>query len=132
MRPNRIVEVVPDETEPETLRFRTKGDANDAVDGGLVHYKNVVGTPVFTIPRLGYLADYIQHPPGMYVALSAGAVLILLVFLPDLFSKEEEKEGPQDRKKKKKRRRRAGQAAASRKGKGTEHQDVGNAERGSL
>ena len=96
---HRIVEVVPDETEPETLRFRTKGDANDAVDGGLVHYKNVVGTPVFTIPRLGYLADYIQHPPGMYVALSAGAVLILLVFLPDLFSKEEEKEGPQDRKK---------------------------------
>ena len=68
----------------------------------------------------------------MYVALSAGAVLILLVFLPDLFSKEEEKEGPQDRKKKKKRRRRAGQAAASRKGKGRKHQDVGNAERGSL
>ena len=129
---HRIVEVVPDETEPETLRFRTKGDANDAVDGGLVHYKNVVGTPVFTIPRLGYLADYIQHPPGMYVALSVGAVLILLVFLPDLFSKEEEKEGTQDRKKKKKRRRRARQAAASRKGKGRKHQNVGNAERGSL
>ena len=88
---HRIVEVVPDETDSSVLRFRTKGDANEAEDGSLVHYKNVVGTPVFTIPRLGYLANYIQNPPGMYVAISAGAVLLLLVFLPDLFSKDEEK-----------------------------------------
>lgn len=89
---HRIVEVVPDETDSSVLRFRTKGDANEAEDGSLVHYKNVVGTPVFTIPKLGYLANYIQNPPGMYVAISAGAVLLLLVFLPDLFSKDEEKE----------------------------------------
>ena len=89
---HRIVEVVPDETDSSVLRFRTKGDANQAEDGSLVHYKNVVGTPVFTIPMLGYLANYIQNPPGMYVAISAGAVLLLLVFLPDLFSKDEEKE----------------------------------------
>lgn len=89
---HRIVEVVPDETDSSVLRFRTKGDANQAEDGSLVHYKNVVGTPVFTIPKLGYLANYIQNPPGMYVAISAGAVLLLLVFLPDLFSKDEEKE----------------------------------------
>ena len=38
---HRIVEVVPDENEPETLRYRTKGDANEAEDGKLVHYKNV-------------------------------------------------------------------------------------------
>lgn len=93
---HRIVEVVPDETDPETLRYRTKGDANDAEDGSLVHYKNVIGSPVFTIPKLGYFADYIQNPPGTYVAISAGAVLLLLVFLPDLFSsndkdKEEKK-----------------------------------------
>ena len=68
------------------LRFRTKGDANDAEDGSLVHYKNVIGTPVFTIPKLGYVANYIQHPPGLYVAISAGAVLLLLTFLPDLLS----------------------------------------------
>ena len=82
---HRVVEVVPDEEEPETLRFRTKGDANDAEDGSLVHYKNVIGSPVFTIPYLGYLADYIQSPPGTYVAISVGALLLLLVFLPDLF-----------------------------------------------
>lgn len=95
---HRIVEVVPDENEPETLRYRTKGDANEAEDGKLVHYKNVIGSPVFTIPKLGYFADYIQKPPGIYVAISVGAVLLLLVFLPDLFSsndkdKEEKKGG---------------------------------------
>ena len=31
---HRIVEVVPDEEDPETLRYRTKGDANNAADGG--------------------------------------------------------------------------------------------------
>lgn len=86
---HRITQVVPDENDPETLRFRTKGDANDVEDGGLVHYKNVIGTPVFTIPGLGYVANYIQHPPGTYVTISAGAVLLLLVFLPDLFSSDE-------------------------------------------
>ena len=86
---HRVVEVVPDEEDPSVIRFRTKGDANDNVDGGLVHYKNVLGTPVFTIPMLGYLASYIQNPPGTYIAISAGAVILLLVFLPDLFTQEE-------------------------------------------
>lgn len=89
---HRVVEVVPDEDDPSTLRFRTKGDANDAEDGSLVHYKNVIGTPVFTIPKLGYAANYIQHPPGLYVAISAGAVLLLLTFLPGLLSGGSDKE----------------------------------------
>lgn len=86
---HRIVDVIPDEEDPSVIRFQTKGDANDAVDGSLVHYKNVLGTPVFTIPKLGYLASYIQNPPGTYVAISAGAVLLALVFLPDIFGGDE-------------------------------------------
>ena len=81
---HRIVGVVPDEDEPGVVRYRTKGDANEAEDGSLVHYKNVIGTPVFSIPKLGYLANYIQHPPGTYVAVSAGAAVLLLMFLPEL------------------------------------------------
>ena len=88
---HRVVGIVPDEEDPTVIRFRTKGDANDAEDGGLVHYKNVIGRPVFSIPYLGYVADYIQHPPGRYVAISAGAVLLLLVFLPDVFSEDPDK-----------------------------------------
>lgn len=86
---HRVVGVVPDEDEPSVLRFRTKGDANESEDGSLVHYKNVIGTPVFTIPKLGFVANYIQHPPGMYIAISAGAILMLLVFLPDIFSSDD-------------------------------------------
>lgn len=88
---HRVVAVVPDEEDASTIRFRTKGDANEAEDGSLVHYKNVIGTPVFTIPGLGYVADYIQHPPGTYIAIAAGVIILLLVFLPDLFSEDEEK-----------------------------------------
>lgn len=99
---HRIVEVIPDEDDPTVLRYRTKGDANEAEDGGLVHYKNVIGTPVFTIPYLGYVAAYIQQPPGMYIAISCGALLIMLTFLPDLFAKEEE---PKESKKKSKKKR---------------------------
>lgn len=88
---HRIIRVVPDEDEPEVLRFATQGDANDAPDGTLVHYKNVIGTPVFTIPQLGYVANYIQNPPGTYIAISGAAILLLLMFLPDLFSEDEPK-----------------------------------------
>ena len=59
---HRVVGVVPDEEDSTVVRFRTKGDANETEDGGLVHYKNVIGTPVFTIPYLGFVANYIQHP----------------------------------------------------------------------
>ena len=82
---HRIVEVVLDEDDTSVIRYRTKGDANEAEDGALVHYKNVIGTPVMTIPKLGYIANYIQNPPGMYVAIAAVSILILLVFLPDIF-----------------------------------------------
>lgn len=88
---HRVTAVVPDQEDPTVVRFRTKGDANNAEDGSLVHYKNVIGTPVFTIPGLGYVANYIQHPPGTYVAISAAAVLLLLVFLPDVLAPEKKR-----------------------------------------
>jgi len=86
---HRIVEVVPDQDDPAVVRYLTKGDANEAADGTLVHYKNVLGKPVFTIPYLGYVADFIQKPPGTYAAIAIGAVLLALMFLPDLFREEE-------------------------------------------
>ena len=88
---HRIIEVLVDEEEPDTVRYFTQGDANDVADGTSVHYKNIIGKPVFSIPYLGYVSNYIQSPPGMYVAIAAGAVLILAVFLPDLFADEGKK-----------------------------------------
>lgn len=95
---HRIVDVVPDENDRSVVRFQTKGDANDAVDGSLVHYRNVVGSPVFTIPKLGYVANYIQNPPGTYIAMSAGAILLILVFLPDIFADDKKDESTAEKK----------------------------------
>ena len=94
---HRVVRVVPDEDDPTVIRFATKGDANENEDGRLVHYKNVIGEPKFSIPGLGYVANYIQNPPGKYVAMCGGAILLLLVFIPDIFASDED-----DKKKEKK------------------------------
>jgi len=88
---HRIIEVLIDEDDPNTIRYFTQGDANGIPDAKSVHYKNIIGTPVFTIPYMGYVSNYIQNPPGMYIAISAGAILLMLVFLPDLFTDDKKK-----------------------------------------
>ena len=91
---HRIIEIIPDEEDSSVLRFRTQGDANDTPDGTPVHYKNVIGKPVFSVPYLGYFAHVVQNPPGLYLAIGFALVLVLLVFLPDMLDdkKEEKKE----------------------------------------
>ncbi|MBQ8288410.1 MAG: signal peptidase I [Clostridia bacterium] len=91
---HRIVEVVPDENDPDVIRFRTKGDANSVEDQSLVHYENVIGKPVFTIPYMGYVANYIQQPPGIYVAIAVAAALVMLVFCADGLSEKKEEPAP--------------------------------------
>lgn len=79
---HRIVEVIPDESDPTLVRFRTKGDNNDVIDGGELHCKNVIGKPVFSIPYMGYLAEYLQNSAGRYVLFGLCGVLLLSAFLP--------------------------------------------------
>ncbi len=88
---HRVVEIVTNEEDPTAISFRTKGDANDSVDGGTVQAQNVIGTPVFTIPYLGYVAEYVQNPPGMYVAICGCALLLLMSLLPDLLTEDDKK-----------------------------------------
>lgn len=78
---HRIVEIV---DSNGSAAFRTKGDANDAEDQGLVAPADIVGKVVFSVPRLGFFVAGIQKPPGMYVAISAVAVILLFSVLPDL------------------------------------------------
>ena len=89
---HRIIEIIPDEANADVLRFRTKGIANVTEDLSLVHYENILGKPVFTIPYLGYVANFVQHPPGIYIAIAAAVILILLSFVPELLLKDEEDE----------------------------------------
>lgn len=80
----------------DNRQFTTKGDANEHEDAAPVHFNNLVGVPVFAIPLLGYVSAYIQSPPGMYVAIAFGVVLLAAVFLPDILTKKEKKEQTQE------------------------------------
>ena len=87
--------------DKENQRFYTKGDANEVEDSEPVHFNNVIGVPKFSIPKLGYVSDFVQNPPGMYITLTAGAVLIVLIFLPDMIvrkKKENESENEEQNK----------------------------------
>ena len=79
---HRIVDIAIDEKDANVWRFKTKGDANDTADAKLVHYKNVIGTPIITIPLIGFVAHNIQQPPGIYITLVVGTLLLAWTFLP--------------------------------------------------
>lgn len=81
--------------DTEKSHFYTKGLANEIEDAP-VHFKNVLGVVQFAIPKLGYVSDFIQNPPGMYITIAAGAVLIILVFLPDFLPKKKEEVTPSE------------------------------------
>lgn len=80
--------------DAEKQHFYTKGDANEIEDSDPVHFNNVLGVPKFSIPKLGYVSNFVQNPPGLYITIGALAVLIAVVFLPDLIGKKKE-EDPQ-------------------------------------
>ncbi|MGN1019023.1 MAG: signal peptidase I [Aristaeellaceae bacterium] len=89
---NPVMDEIP--LDEPVYYFQTKGDANDAVDGTPVHYKNVVGTPVFSIPYLGYLSSWLQTRQGMIIGISVALVLVILTFLPDLLRAVDEPKKP--------------------------------------
>lgn len=78
--------------DSENRQFTTKGDANKTEDAAPVHFNNLIGVPVFAIPLMGYVSAFIQKPPGMYIAIAFGIVLLAVVFLPDILAKKNKKE----------------------------------------
>lgn len=93
-----VVQQVP--LDAPVYYFQTKGDANEDVDGAMLHHKNIVGTPVFSIPYLGYLSSWLQTRQGMIMGISIAAVILILTFLPDMLNavdgKGEKKKAPAD------------------------------------
>ena len=92
---HRVIEI-----DAANQHFYTKGDANDAPDGSPVHFNNLIGRPVFTIPRLGYFSNWITNPPGMYIAIAAAGVFLIRLFLPDVLKKADEADKRAEEKKK--------------------------------
>lgn len=91
---HRIVQRFPDESNPDVIRFQTKGDENPIADGTLVAYDDVIGKPLFGIPLLGYLAAYISQPPGKYVAITVAIALILMEAMMGIVLESKPKKNP--------------------------------------
>lgn len=85
---HRITEVTENGGE---IAFRTKGDANELEDAVLVTESQMVGTPIFTIPYLGYLVTYVHSTSGRYAVIAVGAALLLLMVLPDIIFGDDKK-----------------------------------------
>lgn len=84
---HRVVEINKDEQS-----VITKGDANESNDGSPVPYSKIVGEAKGKIPYLGYISLNIKTPRGILVTCGLIIVIILLTFIPDIFSDEEEEE----------------------------------------
>lgn len=72
----------------EQSQFTTKGDANDVADGSPVDFSRVIGRVIYHIPLLGYITIYAKTPLGITGLCVIIIVILLLMFLPDIFSKE--------------------------------------------
>lgn len=84
---HRIVEI---DTEAQTVT--TKGDANESNDGQPVAFDSIVGKAEFKIPYLGFISMNIKTPKGILAICGVLVAIILLTFIPEIFSDEEKKE----------------------------------------
>lgn len=86
-----IREYAKDESGYEIVMYTTyginnvhDGNVENALDGdpeiGNLASSNVIGKVKFTIPFLGYLAHFVQNPPGKYVVLIGCVMLIFMTF----------------------------------------------------
>lgn len=70
---HRVVEVVRDDGD---LAFRTAGDNNEGVDPGTVPADALVGKVWFTIPLVGHVVQFANHPAGMAVLIGVPFALL--------------------------------------------------------
>lgn len=61
-----------------TRQFTTKGDGNSNNDPLPVTEKKIVGIYLFSIPKLGYLALFLQTPLGIILFITLPLMLLLL------------------------------------------------------
>jgi signal peptidase I len=79
---HRLVGIEPD---PDGgLNFRTRGDANDSVDQVLVSEQALMGRIVYTLPKLGYLADFARQPGGRLLLI----VLPVVILVGDFYRRQ--------------------------------------------
>ena len=83
---HRVVSV---DTAAQTVT--TKGDANQDNDGAIA-FDRIVGKMAFSVPFLGYVSIMVHSKTGVVIVCSLLVVIILLTFLPEIFSPEDKGE----------------------------------------
>lgn len=63
--------------ETGNLAYQTKGDANDNQDAAIVPKTDVVGSVMFTVPYIGYAADFAKKPQGFILLVIVPATIIV-------------------------------------------------------
>ena len=87
---HRIVSVETTKDDPDTLYYRTKGDANDCEDAGLLTEDHIIGKPFFMIPKIGFIADFMHSNFGRMISIVLVALVILLTVLAEHLKDSEE------------------------------------------
>lgn len=91
---HRVVEV-----DVANQAIITKGDANETQDASPVAFSQVIGKMKAHIPLLGYISIYLKTPLGIAVGCGVLIIVILLAYLPDVFTKEENADKKDSKKK---------------------------------
>lgn len=60
--------------------FKTKGDANNTVDGKIVSQEEYVGKNIFSIPKIGYVIQATQTKAGKVILITIIAFLLACAF----------------------------------------------------
>lgn len=80
---HRVVEVVESDGQRQ---FRTKGDANEEPDPGLVGPGQVIGRVAFSIPLIGYAVSFAGTDLGLISLIAVPAGVLALLELRDLYT----------------------------------------------
>lgn len=74
------------EREEGSIRYVTKGDANEEKDNALVRHSEIIGSVAFTVPRVGYVIDFARTKNGFMFMVVIPALLIMLDEIINIFS----------------------------------------------
>lgn len=77
---HRVINILSEEQQ-----IITKGDANETEDISPVVYSSIVGKVYFYMPYLGYISIYAKTPLGIIAICGILIIMILLIFLPEVF-----------------------------------------------
>ena len=76
--------------ESPELSFRTRGDANNVSDG-VFPAAAIIGKPLFSVPYLGYVSNFVQKPQGLVTVVGSCAIVLILSFaIDEIFAKQKE------------------------------------------